>query len=116
MILWLDLLSIYRWPGEETNYTDAPAHAESVKAQAPFEVVSELYETIRRRLARTGADGITLRHELANGLTVRQISPAARDALNYCCGREKTRPFVQWLADRRYKGDRFITTKEAKRA
>ena len=95
VILWRPLLLTYRWPQEETNYTDGYGHS-AVKSHAGFEDVAVIIESLERRLKRAGPDGETLVHELANGLTLATISKAAQHALNYCVGREKQDNITEW--------------------
>lgn len=88
-------MSTYRWPEEVSGYTDELGHS-AVKSHANYEEAVVIYRSLERRLAKCGADGETLVHEILNGLTLANISPAAMSAMRYCVGREHTDNIFEW--------------------
>ena len=86
----------------EFDKDDSPG-SRRVKPHATFVVISDLMAEFSFRLGKTGRDGETLVHEVErlNVYEYRQLSQAAKDALNYIAGGKRKRLlYSRWLAQR----------------
>lgn len=83
--------------------TDDSQGSRRVRPHASFVALSDLVAEFELRLGRTGRDGETLCHEIRN-LNVyeyRNLSQAAKDAVNYISGIKRKRYlYSRWLAQR----------------
>jgi hypothetical protein len=106
LIEWLPTLEEGKYPPDPTPTGYIDHGFGGIKAQAPFELSCQIAGEVSVRLKKAGKDGRTLEHEVRelNAHSYELLSPAAKDALNYCSGwKRKRRTFPQWLADRTYK-------------
>ncbi len=106
LLPYMELLGTFRWPTEETNYTDSGINIRYIGSpHANFEEVCIIYFTLQRRIEATGKDGEDLMHELAVfNAPISSLTPRARDALNYCCGKERRLSYLAWKKLRNYRG------------
>jgi len=73
------------------------------RPNAAFVSISDLRAEFEARLSRTGRDGETLFHEVRNlgVFQYKDLSQAAKDAVNYICGSKRKRLlYSRWLAQR----------------
>lgn len=109
--LWImvhyDIIAGGNWPPDPqgTGYVDPGVPSHRTKAYGGFEVPAQIFSEMDSRLNLCSTDGMTLLHEVTNGLEDYQsLSNPARSALNYCSGwRRRKTTYVQWCAVKRFR-------------
>jgi hypothetical protein len=105
----MDLLQDGQYPLAhiESGYTDIdPSIRVQQGSEAGFINPALIYSDVSSRLERCRDDGHTLVHEITvlHVDYYEMLSPAARNALNYCAGwRRKRQKYHTWIRDQRRK-------------
>ncbi len=98
---------IYPRDPRVTGYTD-PFGKSNVRNQTASHVIPcEIAAELRVRVSQCGVEGKLLLAETLLGQSFGCLSPEARTALYYCCGRRrKSTSYRQWIALRTQRKDR----------
>ena len=104
LLVHLDVLEDGEYPPDPAPTGYIGGNKPIFRAGARFQRPADLFSEITARLERTGMDGDTLIHEVQTfNANLLQLSQAARNALNYCCGNNrKNSSYPRWLRNRRY--------------
>ena len=97
----------YPLPHVESGYTDIdPSIRVQQGSEAGFINPALIYSDVSSRLTACKADGQTLLHEIQilHADYYGDLSPAARNAINYCSGfRKRKLKYFAWLRDQKRK-------------